>query len=108
MNRFFNNLFSSLGELTLRYLLFAGVAWILGYWIFKSRWFHRKIISKYPDAEQVKREMRDSAVSMVVFATVSAFTILAARQGWTQMYRKLDSHGWTWFGDQPRVGHSVA
>jgi sterol desaturase/sphingolipid hydroxylase (fatty acid hydroxylase superfamily) len=98
MNRFFNNLFSSLGELTLRYLLFAGVAWMLGYWIFKSRWFHRKIISKYPDAAQIKREMRDSAVSMVVFATVSAFTILAARQGWTQMYRKLDSHGWTWFG----------
>ncbi len=97
MERFFDLTFSNFTALALRYLFFAGVAWALGYWLFKSRWLHRKVISKYPDPAQVRREMRDSAVSLLIFALVSAVTILAARQGWTQLYRKLDTHGMLWF-----------
>lgn len=97
MNRFFDYLFSSLGGVTVRYVLVAGTAWVLGYWLFKSKWLHRKIISRYPDPAQVRREMRDSAVSIVVFSIVAALTLIAARQGWTQIYRKIEAHGAVWF-----------
>ena len=50
----------------LRYLLFAGVAWLLGYVWFRRRWLHRKIIQRLPGSAQVRREMRDSAARDVL------------------------------------------
>ena len=97
MSRFLDHFFSNMSGLTLRYALFAGVAWVMAYWLFKSKWFHRKIISKYPDPAPVRRELRDSAISIFVFSVVGALTIMAARQGWTQMYRKIDAHSMVWF-----------
>ena len=50
--------------LALRYLFWAGIAWLLGYWLFKRRWFHRKIVARFPQSKEVWREVRYSAVSM--------------------------------------------
>jgi sterol desaturase/sphingolipid hydroxylase (fatty acid hydroxylase superfamily) len=84
-------------ELTVRYTLFAGIAWLLCYAWFRRRWFHRKIIAKFPASSEVWREMRYSALSVVVFSLVGAVTFYAAKHGWTRMYWKIPKYGWGWF-----------
>ncbi len=80
-----------------RYALFAGVAWLLGYVWFRRRWFHRKIIQALPTSAQVRREMRDSLVSICVFGLVGWATFEAARRGWTRMYWEVSDHSWGWW-----------
>ncbi len=86
-----------MAELTIRYMFFAGIAWLLGYAWFKRRWFHRKIIAHYPASSEVWREVRYSALSVVIFAMVGVVSIFAIKKGWSQMYWKLNQHGWLWF-----------
>ena len=81
----------------LRYLFFAGLAWLLGYMLFRQRWLHRKIIQKFPESSDVRREIRASAVTLIIFGAVGTLTVLAGRQGWTQMYFRVSDHGWVWW-----------
>lgn len=83
--------------LAVRYTLFAGAAWLLGYVIFKRAWIRRKIIASFPQSEEVRREILYSASSVVIFAIVGALTFIAVRRGWTQMYWKVETRGTTWF-----------
>lgn len=84
-------------ETGIRYTIFAGLAWLLGYVIFKKTWWHRKIVPRAPEAGDVRREMLHSAVTLVIFGAVGAATYLMIRAGWTQMYRKLGAHSGWWF-----------
>ena len=83
--------------LATRYALVAGGAWALGYFIFRRHWAHRKVAPKYPERKSILREMRYSALSAAIFGSVAAATILAARQGWTQLYWNLDAYPRAWF-----------
>ncbi len=80
-----------------RYAIFAGVAWLLGYVIFKHSWFHRKIIPKFPTSSEIWREIRYSALSAFIFGAVGAATYQAIRLGWTKMYGHIGQYGWAWF-----------
>src|SRR5687768_15690542 len=80
-----------------RYLFFAGLAWVLGYVVFRRRWLHRKVIQKFPEGAEVRREVRDSLVTLVIFGITGTVTVLAARQGWTQMYFRVAEYGWGWW-----------
>lgn len=80
-----------------RYFFFAGIAWLLGYAVFKRRWFHRKIVASFPRSREVWREIGYSALSLVIFGLVGAATAYAARHGWTQMYWRIGKHGGGWF-----------
>lgn len=80
-----------------RYAFAAGIAWCLGYWLFKNRWLHRKIIARFPASSEVRRELVYSLSSMVIFGLVGGLTILIAKAGWTQMYFDIETYGWTWF-----------
>lgn len=84
-------------DLALRYLFFAGVAWLLGYVLFKGRWLHRKIVPRLPESAEVRREFAYSMVSLLIFGVTGTATLLAGREGWTQMYWRVSDHGWAWF-----------
>ena len=84
-------------SLALRYLAMAGIAWLLGYVLFRNRWIHRKIIAHFPPRSEVRREFRYSLLSVAIFGLIGALTIFAARQGWTQVYWRIGQHGWPWF-----------
>ncbi len=84
-------------EVGLRYFLFAGVAWALGYWLFRNQWFHRKIIARFPVSSEVRREIGYSLLTLVIFGLIGAATIAASRAGWTQMYWKVSDYGTSWF-----------
>jgi sterol desaturase/sphingolipid hydroxylase (fatty acid hydroxylase superfamily) len=80
-----------------RYAVFAGLCWWLGYVLYKQRWFHRKIIARFPVSTEVRREVRYSALSMLIFAIVGGLTAELSRRGHTQLYWKISDHGWAWF-----------
>lgn len=84
-------------DLAIRYGLFAGLAWLLCYIVFKRRWLHRKIIARFPASAEVRREIWYSVVSLLIFSLVGAITVEAARRGWTQIYWPIKKHGWPWF-----------
>ena len=84
-------------DLAIRYALLAGLAWLLGYVIFKRRWIHRKIVARFPARSEVRRELRWSLSSVAIFGLVGALTIWAARAGWTQLYWNVSEYGWAWF-----------
>ncbi len=81
-----------------RYAFLAGLAWCLGFWLFKNKWLHRKIIARFPESREVRREMAYSASSVVIFGLVGALTVVAAQKGWTRLYFDIDRYGWLWFG----------
>lgn len=81
----------------LRYLLFAGAAWMLGYIWFRRKWFHRKIIQALPSSKQVRQEMLHSLRTVLIFTGVALLTIEATRRGWTQLYWKVEEHSWGWW-----------
>lgn len=81
----------------LRYLFFCGIAWFLVYKLFRRRWAHRKIIPRFPTSPDVRREMKASAITIVIFGLVGAVTIEAGRRGWTQLYTRVEDHSMTWF-----------
>ena len=83
--------------LATRYGALAGIAWLLAYVIFYRRWKHRKVVPKLPPGSEIRREMLFSAFSVVIFAGVGALTVIAARQGWTQMYTRMDRYPAAWF-----------
>ena len=84
-------------EVGIRYFLFAGIAWILAYWLFRSRWFHRKIVARFPGSADVRREIGYSLLTLVIFGLMGAGTIAASRAGWTRMYWKFSDHSAAWF-----------
>ena len=81
----------------LRYALVAGVAWLLAYVIFKKRWWRRKIIQRPPASADVRRELKWSLLTALIYGLVGAATILIGKAWGWQVYRKIETHGWGWF-----------
>ena len=90
-------LFGIAVENWMRYALVAGIAWLLAYVIFKKRWWRRKIIQKAPTGADVRRELKWSLLTAVIYGLVGMATILIGKTWGWQVYRKIDSHGWGWF-----------
>ena len=97
LERFLLTTFGISVETGLRYLLFAGVAWVLGYLVFRRRWSHRKIIAREPLSSDVRRELAYSLLTLLIFGLVGAATIMARKAGYTQMYFRIGKFGWPWF-----------
>lgn len=85
-------------EQWIRYALFAGIAWLLAYVLFKKHWWRRKIIQRDPLPSDVRREMKWSALTALVYGLGGTATILLGKLGGMQFYRKIETHGWLWFG----------
>lgn len=94
---FFQAVTNSSISIAMRYGTFAGIAWLLAYVLFYRRWKHRKVVQKLPASSEIRREIFYSAVSVVIFAAVGVLTFVATKQGWTQIYRKMDAYPVWWF-----------
>jgi sterol desaturase/sphingolipid hydroxylase (fatty acid hydroxylase superfamily) len=70
---------------------------MLGYWLFRNRWFHRKIVARFPASSEVWREVRYSVLSMVIFGIAGGATAFASKHGYTQLYWRVSDYGWPWF-----------
>lgn len=63
----------SFGLLTARYLIFAGIAFLIFYVLKRRKWLFMKIQQKYPENKQILTEIKYSMLSFLVLASTSVF-----------------------------------
>lgn len=85
------------GMIFLRYLLFAGGAFLLFYILKRYQWQDRKILRRFPDRQQIRRELFFSLLSIAIFIVIFIGVYTLSTMGYTQIYRKIDAHGLFYF-----------
>ncbi|MBC7934034.1 MAG: sterol desaturase family protein [Rhizobacter sp.] len=82
-----------------RYFVFAGLAYLVFYILFKNKWIDKKIQKRFPDNQQIKREIRDSLVSIFIFSLVFIIIVAASKAGYTKLYKDFSyiSKWYFWF-----------
>ncbi len=89
--------YGSMTDSLIRYAIFAGVAWLFAYVLFRNRWFGRKVIAKWPQRRDMIREIVYSTRTTAVYGLVGLATVLAIRSGYGQLYRDVEAYGWPYF-----------
>jgi sterol desaturase/sphingolipid hydroxylase (fatty acid hydroxylase superfamily) len=79
------------------YVTLAGFAWLALHVALAHKLARRRIADKPPTPGQMGQEFLYSARSLAAYGLVGGFMVFAALSGWTQIYRRIDSYGWTWF-----------
>ncbi|HEV2354919.1 MAG TPA: DUF2147 domain-containing protein [Puia sp.] len=81
-----------------RYFLVAGFAFLLAYVILKKRIAWRKIQPRFPAARDYRREIIDSTVSILIFATMPVVILrVPAIRVHTLLYAQARVYGWLYF-----------
>lgn len=79
------------------YGLMAGGVWLFFEVVFQATFRHRRISSREPTREQVRREVLHSLRSIAIFGLVTGIVVYAAYSGWTRLYLSVSDCGWRWF-----------
>ncbi|TGL56570.1 fatty acid hydroxylase family protein [Leptospira ognonensis] len=82
---------------TLRYLLFAGSAYIVFWKKWRDKFSHRIIQGKLADIAKIKTEIFYSLTTMIIFGMVGTGIFAAKKAGWTQIYDKLSDYSIAYF-----------
>jgi Delta7-sterol 5-desaturase len=82
-----------------RYLVFAGTAYLLFYGLFRRRALSRKIQAAFPRSTEMRREIAYSLLSFGVFCGAGLLTAIFHRLGWSHIYFRIGRYGWPylWF-----------
>ena len=83
--------------LALRYLFFAGGAYLLVHRLLAKRLAHKRIQPSVPDGAQIRREALYSLSTFVIFAVMALGVRAAAEAGWTRLYFDISDYGWAYF-----------
>src|SRR5947207_15720524 len=89
----------SLGFLSARYLIFAGLAFLIFYVIKRRAWLFMKIQQKYPERKQIFTEIKYSLLTFFVFATMSVIIRLLAKNDilTLKVYRHFLDHSISYY-----------
>jgi len=79
-----------------RYVLIAGVAFLLFYVWRNRRLRALKIQQNYPARSEMRREILFSLSSLAIFSLVGVLVFLMYRAGWSKFYLSIGRHGWGW------------
>jgi Delta7-sterol 5-desaturase len=78
-----------------KYLLAAGICYLLIYGVLAARLAARRLQATKADQRQVRREIGWSLVSATIFGTSSMLLVIGpGERGWNRMYFDLDACGW--------------
>ena len=82
------------GMLAARYLIFAGTAYLIYYIIKRQDWLFMKIQQRFPERKQILTEIKYSAITFTVFASVVVAIRVAINYGWleTRVYKNFSEH----------------
>ena len=83
---------ATVGLMLLRYIIFAGVPFLLFYYIRRKEWFHRKIQQKFPKKSQVQDEIRYSVQTFLIFATIKMGLIWLVVNDYTAAYFNISDY----------------
>jgi Delta7-sterol 5-desaturase len=81
----------------IRYFFFASLAYWIFYGVYRNKWSQKKIQQKYPDAKQLIYEIKNSLVSIGIFAFIGIVLAGFNRMGYTQLYFSIGDRGWIYF-----------
>ncbi len=80
-----------------RYLLFAGLLFVVVSIWKKEAWRHRKIRTKTPGTKQIRREIIYSTLATAIFGTFGFFIFLGEQFGFVRLYTSIEDFGWVYF-----------
>lgn len=81
----------------LRYFIIAGTAYFIFYSLKNTSWANKKIQSKYPNSKQVLAEIKNSLISISIFALIGLLIFSLNKLGYTQIYKDFNAHSWAYF-----------
>ena len=81
---------------TVRYFLVAGLFYLFFYSWFAGKWHKRKLNSKDYKEGQLRREIKWSMVTSLIFSVAGAITLVLWQKGFTKIYDSLTLYGW-WY-----------
>jgi len=79
-----------------RYVLLAGVAYVIFWRWCKDYWQSRRVQQKFPENKHLYTEIKYSLLTCVVFAGVMFGIYLAREAGYTRIYTNLADHSWSY------------
>lgn len=82
---------------TIRYLIFAGSAFLLFYMLMKEKWSHKRIQKKFPGKENLWYEFKYSMLNMFIFMITGLCIAIANEHGLTKMYKNISDYGTPYF-----------
>jgi Delta7-sterol 5-desaturase len=86
-----------LSSFLLRYLLFAGGAWLLFYIFLKGRIAYKKIQLKFPSSHDYRREIGFSMVTFVIFSIYAMVLFYPPFKKASLIYSDFSEYGWGYF-----------
>jgi Delta7-sterol 5-desaturase len=81
----------------LRYLLGAGLVWLVVNVLLHRQLSSRRILDAQPRPGQVRREFAYSMSTVLVFAANGAMLWLLIEHGWVRIYDDVARYGWLWW-----------
>ncbi|HEU4718827.1 MAG TPA: sterol desaturase family protein [Bacteroidia bacterium] len=81
----------------LRYLVFAGGAWLFFYVLFRRKVLFKRIQEEFPPRSKIRTEILYSLLTFVIFACVGVILAWFRRHGYTQLYFHLSDYPLWWF-----------
>lgn len=82
---------------SLRYFVFAGIAYLLFYVWKKSSWLRFKIQRTFPREKAVQTELLYSIITMFIFALVIYCLLFTGIRDYTKIYNDIHEHSISWF-----------
>ena len=79
-----------------RYFFFAGIGFLVFYYLWRSYWQPRKIQTRSPKRERMLEDIGFSLSSLLVFSVVIMGIHLATQRGLTRLYMDPAEYGWAW------------
>ena len=79
-----------------RYFVFAGIAYFIFYVWKRSKFFEKKIQSKFPNREIVLAEIRNSIFSLLIFALIGVGISLLKKNGYTLIYLDFNQYSFAY------------
>lgn len=85
------------GNITYRYFLIAGIAFLLFYILFNKFFSIRKIQAKFPQKKDYLRDIAFSMITVLIFATMATLVFWVLTPN-TNLYRGIDQYGKVYYG----------
>jgi sterol desaturase/sphingolipid hydroxylase (fatty acid hydroxylase superfamily) len=82
---------------SLRYLILPGTAFLIFYVLGRQKFFRLKIQPKFPEHKHIWREVKYSALSLVIFALFGVLVYCLHHEGLTRLYFKFSDHSIGYF-----------
>ena len=81
----------------LRYVIGAGLVWLLVNIVLHRQLAHRRILDARPHPGQILHELSYSASTVAIFAATGMLLWLLASSGWVHIYDDVARYGWAWW-----------